>query len=100
MIRIWKFEHDDVAAFEGAIWKEFLVPSSSAAENKFVNQQVIAYQQRLFHGRRRNLECLHHESGAKKRKDHCNQQRFQVLRNRSEERRVGKECRSRWSPYH
>ena len=30
---------------------------------------------------------------------------FQILRtkwekNRSEERRVGKECRSRWSPYH
>jgi len=23
-----------------------------------------------------------------------------ILRNRSEERRVGKECRSRWSPYH
>ena len=23
-----------------------------------------------------------------------------VLRHRSEERRVGKECRSRWSPYH
>ena len=23
-----------------------------------------------------------------------------VLRDRSEERRVGKECRSRWSPYH
>ena len=23
-----------------------------------------------------------------------------VLRSRSEERRVGKECRSRWSPYH
>ena len=22
------------------------------------------------------------------------------LENRSEERRVGKECRSRWSPYH
>ena len=27
-----------------------------------------------------------------------NQDRIQVLR--SEERRVGKECRSRWSPYH
>src|SRR2546429_4324421 len=25
---------------------------------------------------------------------------FQVHVNRSEERRVGKECRSRWSPYH
>ena len=24
----------------------------------------------------------------------------QVLEQRSEERRVGKECRSRWSPYH
>ena len=24
----------------------------------------------------------------------------QILDNRSEERRVGKECRSRWSPYH
>ena len=26
--------------------------------------------------------------------------RRQALRGRSEERRVGKECRSRWSPYH
>ena len=25
---------------------------------------------------------------------------YPVLRSRSEERRVGKECRSRWSPYH
>ena len=25
---------------------------------------------------------------------------YAVLRSRSEERRVGKECRSRWSPYH
>ena len=25
---------------------------------------------------------------------------FQYLTTRSEERRVGKECRSRWSPYH
>src|SRR2546426_11373393 len=26
--------------------------------------------------------------------------RAQILTDRSEERRVGKECRSRWSPYH
>ena len=25
---------------------------------------------------------------------------FSFLKDRSEERRVGKECRSRWSPYH
>ena len=26
--------------------------------------------------------------------------RFHACKDRSEERRVGKECRSRWSPYH
>ena len=27
-------------------------------------------------------------------------ERFRIMDSRSEERRVGKECRSRWSPYH
>ena len=27
-------------------------------------------------------------------------ERLENIRSRSEERRVGKECRSRWSPYH
>ena len=31
---------------------------------------------------------------------HSAHKELQVLTNRSEERRVGKECRSRWSPYH
>ena len=26
--------------------------------------------------------------------------KYQIPEDRSEERRVGKECRSRWSPYH
>src|SRR3712207_9242671 len=38
------------------------------------------------------------------RYDHCMQNyinaKFRITQNRSEERRVGKECRSRWSPYH
>ena len=29
-----------------------------------------------------------------------NVERLKSIRERSEERRVGKECRSRWSPYH
>ena len=29
-----------------------------------------------------------------------NKYRIQLFEGRSEERRVGKECRSRWSPYH
>src|SRR2546425_12983585 len=31
---------------------------------------------------------------------HAHPRRILVIRLRSEERRVGKECRSRWSPYH
>jgi len=31
---------------------------------------------------------------------HGDASRLERLRGRSEERRVGKECRSRWSPYH
>ena len=29
-----------------------------------------------------------------------NPKNYQKIKHRSEERRVGKECRSRWSPYH
>ena len=32
--------------------------------------------------------------------DYFDARRIQVMGKRSEERRVGKECRSRWSPYH
>ena len=32
--------------------------------------------------------------------DHMEKQNSMFIRSRSEERRVGKECRSRWSPYH
>ena len=32
--------------------------------------------------------------------DHKDRLRSPLIKRRSEERRVGKECRSRWSPYH
>ena len=32
--------------------------------------------------------------------DFQSKQEIMRVKNRSEERRVGKECRSRWSPYH
>ena len=37
---------------------------------------------------------------AKGPKLHHGKQSLKQLKARSEERRVGKECRSRWSPYH
>ena len=39
-------------------------------------------------------------SYAVKERAHFRVEMFANLRSRSEERRVGKECRSRWSPYH
>ena len=39
------------------------------------------------------LGNAHHEKSVKEKIE-------QAKLNRSEERRVGKECRSRWSPYH
>ena len=32
--------------------------------------------------------------------ERCEQAILEQIAHRSEERRVGKECRSRWSPYH
>ena len=41
--------------------------------------------------------------GTEKEKNNIKENYFLIIKNikhRSEERRVGKECRSRWSPYH
>ena len=40
------------------------------------------------------------EIGARLRASRARRGGFRFHRERSEERRVGKECRSRWSPYH
>ena len=39
-------------------------------------------------------------AGISKLEDFVNTFRYNTSVGRSEERRVGKECRSRWSPYH
>ena len=41
-----------------------------------------------------------HDSVFPDWKIYCSEWIFMILHVRSEERRVGKECRSRWSPYH
>src|SRR5258708_39270095 len=59
----------------------------------------------------RSLLCLHHPlrspradarvcSGTSKGMMEAEKGSVELVTARSEERRVGKECRSRWSPYH
>ena len=45
------------------------------------------------------LKDLHHKA-SKMKKDRAGDEEDETHARRSEERRVGKECRSRWSPYH
>ena len=62
----------------------------------------------VFYDHLANPELLKHASvhaeriyvGRKGRGSYREQQEINILLVRSEERRVGKECRSRWSPYH
>ena len=44
-------------------------------------------------------ECKQRNYNTTKNKKN-NPDRLEMKKYRSEERRVGKECRSRWSPYH
>ena len=45
-------------------------------------------------------EILAQSSGEVLKPETINYRTYKPERDRSEERRVGKECRSRWSPYH
>ena len=48
----------------------------------------------------KNRQLLALDSTLGKFKTEVMSKRYRDIRSRSEERRVGKECRSRWSPYH
>ena len=49
---------------------------------------------------KRFVQRRNRRAQSKSAKTHTSRGRGRSKRERSEERRVGKECRSRWSPYH
>ena len=59
-------------------------------------QIQLAREKVFFDEQLYSLLTLIHETGSVR--DAC--ERMHISYSRSEERRVGKECRSRWSPYH
>ena len=50
--------------------------------------------------RHRHRQTFIELSRAERKRDDINLEFGRLQLDRSEERRVGKECRSRWSPYH
>ena len=55
---------------------------------------------RLSHEKEENIERGTIETQMELMKNYVKDHEDIVIEERSEERRVGKECRSRWSPYH
>src|SRR5215472_1138642 len=60
-----KLENNNVAALKIAVGQNLLVPRTGAAEDKLVDQQVVANEQSAFHGSGGNLKSLHDEGRAK-----------------------------------
>ena len=69
--------------------------------NKYPNYHIFNLDKLTYAG---NLENVADVANAPNytfiQADICDYERMKALTTRSEERRVGKECRSRWSPYH
>jgi len=79
MVLIRIFEDDDVAALEITVGKKFFVPMTTATEDKFVDEEMVADEEGFLHRRRRNLEGLDDEAGAEEGEDHGYEKRFKIF---------------------
>ena len=76
----YTFNSPDALAYKTLITQEMLKKGYLAANSVYV---CTEHRQEIIDGYFSELEPI-----------------FAIIKERSEERRVGKECRSRWSPYH
>src|SRR3989442_9417637 len=82
-------EEESKNALAGAVQFSELIQNFDHLADKRDKIKNIEHHSRGDHGSRFNPQTVSGEMGS------CSQNSL-----RSEERRVGKECRSRWSPYH
>src|ERR1700722_1441336 len=66
-------KHHNVAAMNATVGHH-VVREAATSIAEFIDQQVIANQQRILHGGRRNLERLHHECNHKYSNDDCSEE--------------------------
>src|SRR2546425_11978471 len=69
-------------------------------QNQDVDLGVAEHPEEMLPQDRIAAASGHEEMGAEEAIEHEQHERNRDDGERSEERRVGKECRSRWSPYH
>ena len=76
------FEHDDIAALGRFKGNDGFIPVGNFnAENKFVDQNVIADLQGLLHGTGRYFKGLNHECAYEQGNQNCHQDGFDILSN-------------------
>ena len=80
-------------------WK-FTIPQTQSFQDYVGRSGQFLWQQPTFFCKGRSLRYLWPGSKSHYRLPTGDEQFAITLWKRSEERRVGKECRSRWSPYH
>src|SRR6266571_9380197 len=90
-----------------AIWA-LATTANRASVTRIVHAAMVARLTILPWGRRADRVAIEHKVGrftvrpyiGRIAAAHTNNDSTSEISDRSEERRVGKECRSRWSPYH
>src|SRR2546423_5139671 len=73
-------ENNDVATLERAVRQQFFVPRTTATENEFIDQEMVADQKGSLHGSGGNLESLNNEAGAEESENHGDEQGLEILR--------------------
>src|ERR1035437_10406586 len=89
-IPLWAILITLISALGTAIWSLIKMYFSDKEKGKL----ILELQNEMRYISERN------ETVIKEHKVEINKTVEEVKQDRSEERRVGKECRSRWSPYH
>src|SRR3712207_8200663 len=89
--RYWRDWSSDVCSSDLPVDLEGLPPYRLSRERPYLDRRA---------GEDHDLAVFHKEEPPRATEQGLHRARQKVLTLRSEERRVGKECRSRWSPYH
>src|SRR2546430_17325797 len=90
----------DQLAEDGLFGEIFRADDDALGSGRAAGEQKAEGRKQKAEGRRQSAEGRRQKAEGRRQSAVSSKKGTQCLPSRSEERRVGKECRSRWSPYH